>query len=1093
LLSLICFYSSAQASDHRVTINGSGISLKVVFKAIKKQTGFAVMYNTSITMLNQDEKVTVSFKDTPLDDVLSFLLKGRNLSWTYNDDVVVIYKKVEEPSKKNEVDSTVTPSLLTGKVTDAAGSPLPGVTVQVKGSNQGATTDGDGKFTLAKIKNGDVLVISSVGFETRTLEVKGRSVLAQLNVQVSSLDETVVIAYGTTTQRLSTSNIGTIKAKDIEKQPINNPLLALQGRIPGLVVTQANGLPGSQITVRIQGQNSIGNGNDPLYIIDGVPYQSQNLGTFLGSSILGSFRSTAGNPLSFINSADIESIDVLKDADATAIYGSRAANGAILITTKKGAIGSTRVDINLQQGWGQVGRFIDLMNSSEYLLMRKEAKKNDNEPISAADYDLNGLWDTSRYTNWQKTLIGGTAQYSQYSGSVSGGNPNMQYLVGGTFHRETTVYPGSFADTKGSIHFNINGSSNSQNFRLQLTGSYLVNKSNLPTNDLTNHIFLAPVAPPLYNSDGTLNWAPDPNMNGNSSWTNPLSEIYIPFESKTTSLVSNGTVSYRITPQLELKSSFGYTSLVSNQFSASLISSTPPESWPNFFRYALFSSNTSKSWIIEPQLSYLKNIKRGKLELLLGATIQQQDNEGQGIVATGQPNDQLLRSIAASTAIYPNGSDISTYKYVAGFGRLNYNWKDKYIINIVARRDGSSRFGDKNKFHSFASFGGAWIFSQETFFANKISFLSFGKIRGSYGNTGSDQIGNYQYLNLYQPYRTGNPYQGGSALISTGLPNPYLQWEQTRKLQIGLDLGFINNKILINATYVRNRSSNQLLSYNLPIITGFTGIYNNFPALIQNKSLEFSLYTQNIVTKSIKWNSNINLTFPSNKLLEFPDLINSSYNNQLAIGRSLEEGYNFKTYQFYGVDPTTGIYQVYDQHGKPTTTPSYPSDATVFITSKPKLYGGIQQNIEYKGVQLEVFLQFTIQKYFNYLGGATQSLPGHFRRGEGNQPTSLLSRWQKPGDITTIQRFSANDLFYAYSPGDQAYQDVSFLRLKNLSISYDLSEKLVRSLKLNSCRLSLSAQNLITFTKYKGLDPESFNISTLPPLRIVTANLKLGL
>ena len=1055
------------------------------------------MYNTSITMLSQEEKVTVSFNDTPLDEVLSFLLKGRNLSWTYNDDVVVIYKRAEEVPKKNEIaaDSTVTPALLTGKVTDAAGSPLPGVTVQVKGINQGTTTDADGKFVLPKVANGQILVISSVGFETRELIVNGRSILAQLNIDVSKLDETIVIAYGTTTRRLSTSNVSTIKAKDIEKQPVTNPLLALQGRVPGLVVTQSTGMPGTHVTVRIQGQNSIGRGNDPLYVIDGVPYFSQNLGTFQGASILGASinggQLTAGNPLNYVNPTDIESIDILKDADATAIYGSRAANGAILITTKKGHSGATKVDVTLQKGWAEVGHFIDLLDSQQYMEMRREAINNDNATVSSRDYDLNGLWDTTRYTDWQKILIGGTAQHSRYSASVSGGAANTQYLVSGTYNRETTVFPGNFADTKGSVHFSINNTSQNQRFRLQVNSNYMINNSNLPAFDLTPNILLAPVAPALYNVDGSLNWAPDEKANGRSSWINPLAQLYRIYNSKATNLISNAILSYRIMPNLELKSSFGYTNLVANQYSADLIDYVAPENRPNYFRSALFSFNTAKSWIIEPQLSYNRSLGKGAIELLLGGTIQQQDNEGQQIDAVGQPNDQLLRNITAANAIYPSGADISSYKYNAVFGRLNYNWKDKYIINLVARRDGSSRFGDDNKFHNFGSIGGAWIFSEETSIRNNIPFMSFGKLRGSYGSTGSDQIGNYQYLDLYMVYNPGANYQGVISLEPTGLSNPHLRWEETRKLQLGLDVGFISNRILFSATYVRNRSSNQLLSYNLPIITGFVGVTRNFPALVQNIAWEFTVSTENIQNASLKWSTNINLTVPNNKVLSFPDLSTSSYRNRITIGRPLEEGRFFRTYRFYGVDPTSGLYQVYTSDGKPTSTPEPPKDYAVSISSKPRLYGGMQNSLSYKGIQLDFLLQFTIQKYFNFSPGNTRTTPGYFNKGLGNQPVSVLSRWQKPGDITSVERFHYNS---AFAPaGDLAIQDMSFVRLKNLSISYQLSDKLIKKSWIKQCRLFMNAQNVFTITKYDGLDPESFNITTLPPLRVVALGIQLGL
>jgi len=336
-----------------------------------------------------------------------------------------------------------------------------------------------------------------------------------------------VIAYGTTTRRLSTGDVSTVRAADIEKQPVSNPLLALQGRIPGLQITQASGLAGSGVKVRIQGQNSIGFGSDPLYIVDGVPFASQLLPTI--NNILGesgkvnNIPSGTGNPLSFINSSDIESIDILKDADATAIYGSRGANGVILITTKKGKAGQTKVDVNIQRGYGQVTRRLDLLNTQQYLQMRREAFTNDGLAIpttttvpASDNYDLT-FWDQNKSTDWQKVLIGGTARYTDIHGSVSGGNKNITALIGAAYKKETTVFPGDFADQKGSLHVMINNVSENQKFKISLSGNYLIDNNELPGRDLTSAaLSLPPNAPSLYNSDGSLNWATD--ASGSTTW-----------------------------------------------------------------------------------------------------------------------------------------------------------------------------------------------------------------------------------------------------------------------------------------------------------------------------------------------------------------------------------------------------------------------------------------------------------------------------------------------------------------------------------------------------------------------------------------------
>lgn len=1105
ILSLTYGYAQAYTgsqNDHPVTLNGN-TTLRAVFKAIKQQTGFAVMYSTAATALNQDEKVNVNFKETPLDDVLAYVLRGKELEWKYSDDVLVIHKKEPAPEKKIDGDSTVIPAMLTGKITDADGVPLPGATVQVKGTTQGAVTDANGNFALARIPVGSTLIVSSLGYGRREVPVKGQKILMQLNVDVNKLDETEIKGYYTTTQRLTPGNVGVVKGKDIEKQPVSNPLLALQGRVPGLFITQNTGIAGGGVKVRIQGQNSINSGNDPLYIIDGVPINSQLPGTGLdgilgnsGETPLGAVPGT-GNPLSYLNPADIESITVLKDADATAIYGSRAANGAILITTKRGKAGPVRFDLNLQKGWGHVTRKLKMLNTQQYLAMRHEAIRNDNVPILPTDYDINGTWDSTRYTDWQKELIGGTAQYTNINASVSGGTSVAQYLVGGTFHRETTVFPfpKDFADQKGSLHFNISSLSLNQKFRLQLTGNYMVDNNQLPSIDLTQSaIQTEPNAPALYNKEGDLNWAP--NSTGSSTRDNPLTGLYIKYQNKTNNLISNLTLSYDILPGLEIGTSLGYTNMQTKDYSPTPLVSQRPEDRPYIERSAIYGSRSLNSWIIEPLLTYKKQIGKGMLESLLGSTLLQNTGSGESFIGYGYNSDQALPNILSAATIFPGSSFYTQYKYNALFGRINYNLQDRYVINVTARRDGSSRFGTANRFHTFGAVGAAWIFSGTNFILNNLPFLSFGKLRSSYGNTGNDQLTDYSFMSLYNVYFASNPYQGITSLRPAGLSNPYLKWEETKKLQMGIELGFIKDKLLFNATYSRNRSSNQLIPYTLPDITGFGNIIRNFPATVQNINWEFSVNTTDLKIGNIFWTSNVNLTLPQNKLIAFPDLATSPYTNSLIIGKPLNLT---KAYHFLGVDPNTGLYRVADKDGKPTSTPDYLTAANVLINAFPKFYGGWQNTFIFKGIEIDFLLQFAKQIGANVLFNGNSALgPGVFISGASNQPIYVLDRWQKPGDVVQIQKYSTDFLgsltqLSIARGSDAAYTDASYIRLKNLSISWQLPIQWKRVIHLQSCKVYVQGQNLLTFTKYKGIDPENQSTISLPPLRMLTAGIQVGL
>jgi TonB-linked SusC/RagA family outer membrane protein len=1101
-LSFLNAQANNQPPGKHVTLKAQNVAIYDVFKAIFKQTSFKVSYANS--MFDDRQKVSVNFSNTPLAEVMDFLLKGSGMEWTMNEQVIILSKKETETPVKNLGDSTITMTTITGKITDAQGNAIPGATVVVKGTKNGVVTNGDGFFTLPDVKMNSMIVVTSVGYEPREIKVKGKSILTQLNVKVSDLDETVVIGYGTTTRRLSTSNITTIKADVIEKQPVNNPLLALQGRVPGLFVTQSNGLPGSGVIVRVQGQNSISRGSDPLYVIDGIPYTSQLLQSIhttgpLGNS--GSFEyGVNGSPFSFINPADIESIDILKDADATAIYGSRAANGAILITTKKGKPGPTRVHVNLQHGWGKVARRLNLLNSQQYLEMRREALKNDGIDLNTPPYndplyrallfpDL-ALWDTTRYTDWQNELLGGTAQYTDLQISVTGGTTNTNFIIGGGYHRETTVFPGDFTDQKASALFNINHASNNQKFKLQLSGNYLADFNRLPHTDLTfSATHIAPLAPPLYDEDGGLNWTL--SSLGTSTFNNPLALYsYRRYNNTTNNLLSNLLISYQLLPGLEVKSSFGYTDMRTKEITTLPLLSVAPENRPNTSRETQFGNNKIISWNIEPQLNLKKDWNKSKVDILIGATIQQNSSNAQQLHSWGYVSDLVMEDIKAAAGISAMFTGNTVYKYNALFGRFNYNWRDKYILNITGRRDGSSRFGAANRFRNFGAIGAAWLFSNELWTKAKLPFLSFGKLRGSYGSLGSDQLGDYQYLTLYTTIPFVDPYQGSNGLAPSALPNPYLQWEETKKLQFGLELGFVNDKLSVTTNYFRNRSSNQLLSFKTAATTGFENVTSNFPAIVQNQGWEVLLNTANIQIYNLSWNGSLNFTVSKNKLVSFPDIEESPY-RFLSIGESI---YAFKYFHLIGVNEGTGIYQFEDSKGNPTYNPSN-ADTKVSIDPMPQLYGGFQNSISYKGLQLDFLFQFVKQKA---RGNALGFYPGQFSNGFGNQPVSVLNRWQQSGDRAVIQRYNSDGslgtTYFIAEQSDAHWEDASYVRLKNLSFSWQLPNVWKQKMRVQNFRIYIQGQNLLTLTRYTGLDPESGNKGdVLPPLRVVTTGIQVTL
>ncbi|WP_049815593.1 SusC/RagA family TonB-linked outer membrane protein [Niastella koreensis] len=1093
ILFLIAFHVSADGYNQVVTLHKKNAPLTDVFKDIRQQTGYDFFYE--LTWLEKAKPVNINVSNIPLTDALNLCLKDQPLTFTITGTTIVLKPK---PVQLN-VFAANTGFDVHGVVLDENNAPMQSVNIMVKGTDKITSTNNRGEFQIKDVQATTVLVVSSVGYSRQEITVNGKSDLRiQLKVAIGTLDEIQFVAYGTTTKRLNTGNVTTIKASDIEKQPVQNPLLTLQGRVPGLVVIQPSGLAGSSVRIRIQGQNSIANGSEPLYVVDGVPIDPQLPRTgndyVLGSS--GAIFSGWGNPLNYINPSDIESIDILKDADATAIYGSRAANGAIMITTKKGKAGVMKFDLNSQVGFGKMIRRLDMLNTKQYLEMRYEAYANDGidwtSPSISAD-DLK-VWDTTRYTNWQDQLLGGTAKFTNFNTSVSGGAATARYFISGTYHKETSVFPLSedFADRKGTLHFNMDANSMNSKFKLQLSGNFMADNNQLPQNDITQTaLLLEPDAPPLLNADGSINWAPDANGNTTLSDANVMIQRYKKYVNKTYNLVSSLNLGYTIFPRFELRSSFGYNYMQTNDYSPGPLIAVAPELRTTTVRGANFGDRNIQSWIMEPQASYSSKISKGKIELLVGVTLQNKNVNSGYIYGNGQLSDELLNNLYAAANIYKNNSLSSNYKYNAFFGRINYNWSDKYIVNINARRDGSTRFGANNRFHDFGSLGGAWIFSNEKIIRSKAGIISFGKLRSSYGSTGSDQIGDYQYMSLYNLYSNAPvPYQGIAGLIPAGLPNPNLQWEETWKLQAGIDLGFLQDRVIVNVTWVRNRSSNQLLRYSLPNTAGFTSYYVNFPAIIQNRNWEFAVTGKISQGKDFNWTCNVNLTLPKNKLVSFPNLSTSTYASRLIVGEPIDV---LSNYHYLGVAPGSGDYLFSDRNGHPVLEPNTATDRTSLISTFQKLYGGFQNNLTYKSIQLDFLFQFVSQVGYNDVSFWNGSrYPGMFTRGNSNQPVTVLGRWQKVGDKASVAKFSTGEVATVLD-SDHRYTNASFIRLKNLAFYWSLPQKWVDKVHFRSFRIYLHGQNLLTITNYKGLDPETQSMTSLPPLRIWTIGFQAGL
>ncbi|WP_281309750.1 TonB-dependent receptor domain-containing protein [Flavobacterium flavigenum] len=632
--------------------------------------------------------------------------------------------------------------------------------------------------------------------------------------------------------------------------------------------------------------------------------------------------------------------------------------------------------------------------------------------------------------------------------------------------------PGDFLYKKGGAQININHRSADNKFRVTFSGGYTAQNNDLPAFDLTYDArALAPNAPALYDADGNLNWE-------NGTWDNPLRNLNAKFESKTNDLVANTVVSYELLPQLVLKSSFGYTALSTTETRTSPSTIYNPAFNITSDKSAIYVNDTDRSsWIAEPQINWKKQLGSHSLDVLLGATFQQQTTEKLYQSGSGFSSNSLIYNLAAAKFPKILLDEITQYKYQAFFGRLNYSFDSRYILNLTARRDVSSRFGPGNQFAAFGAVGAAWLFYKESLFS-ALPWVSFGKVRASFGTTGNDQIGDYMFLDTYTTASAN--YNNTVGMQPTRLFNANFGWETNKKLEAALELGFLEDRIFTTAAWYRNRSSNQLVGVPLPGTTGFTSLQSNLAATVENSGWEFTLRTVNFNTPHFDWTTSVNLTFARNRLVAFPGLATSTYSQKYRIGAPLNI---LLLYNFKGVNPQTGVYEFEDlnKDGRITS----PEDQQTIADLNPEFFGGLQNQLRYRNWKLDFLFQFVKQDNIKYAMGFAGQMT--------NQPLTAGSSWINAGDTASYQIYTTG-VNSAAVQGDNLYNkstgsitDASYVRLKNISVSY----KVPLSLKSTQCTVSLQAQNLLTFTPYEGGDPEFTFTGYLPPLKVITAGLQL--
>ncbi|MBO9617402.1 MAG: TonB-dependent receptor [Niabella sp.] len=960
---------------------------------------------------------------------------------------------------------------VSGIVTNNKGTALAGVTVAEKNGTNKTQTNASGYFKLENSRDNRVLLFTMVGYTSKEVEVGDAAQIAVvLEQDVLSLSDIVVIGYGTQNRKNLTSSIASVKGADIANVPVTNLDAAMQGKIAGVQVVQNSGAPGDETYIRVRGNGSLFGENRPLYVIDGVPMNNIPA----GASPLGGDgqRITATND---INPNDIESIDVLKDAAATAIYGSRAANGVILITTKKGKPGKSKFNFSMYSGVATVTKRLPLLNNTQYVDLINEERTNAKLP--ADPY----IVKTDTNTNWQDAIFR-PAPISEFNLSVSGGDVKSSHYV-------SVGYLDQTGTVVGQQHFKrINGRANfdfaaTRNFKMgvSINGMHSINNridnSFSGASVLANALIMNPNFP-VYNSDGTYFFDPSRRAANPVMLANMLR-----FVSIVDRYVGNVYGELAITNNLKLRSSFGMDNQIvqDDRYQTTIVNGkTPATGAADYFSQLL--------WLNENTLTYTPKLK-GRHDLVGVIGESQQLTTLRRIGAAGSTSStDLIESVSGFTVRTEASDYRSKSGLVSYFGRLNYSFANRYLVQLAARMDGSSRFGADKRYGFFPTASGAWRISQEAFMQNQ-HFINDLKLRGSIGVSGSQEGLGSDFPSL-ATYAAGANYGNEAGIAKASLSNKDLSWEATTQSNLGLDLTFLDSRINITVDAYNKATNKLIFKLELPYTSGFTRTNGANIGKMVNKGLDVNISTENIRGK-FSWVTNYNMSFNRNKITYLPEVVegdptSSDFTESLpgvygtiqptSIFRVGSSVGSFFGYNSLGVDPATGnmIYQDVNNDGKITA-----ADRVIIGNALPKFTGGFTNNFSYKGFDLSIFFNFS---YGNQVYNQTRAILERMA-GFNNGNTNTLNRWTTSNTNTKVPIAVFNDpviLPNSTSNGVMSQrwvEDGSFVRLKNLTLSYTLPKALISRVKLSNVKVYVSGTNLALWTKYSGYDPESQNQS----------------
>ena len=1004
---------------------------------------------------------------------------------------------------------------ISGTIKDAKGESIPGVGVLVKGTTRGTATDADGKFQLAA-STGEILVATFTGYKNQEVTIGAETTLDIILQEDGTLDEVVVIGYGTQNKRDVIGSIAQVKGSDIKNVPSPSFDAALQGRAAGVQIVQSSGVPGSAVRMRIRGQASVSGNSEPLYIVDGVPVTT---GDF--SKRDGSANSTNSNALADLNPNDIESIEILKDAGAAAIYGSRAANGVVLITTKRGKAGKTAFDAGYYYGINQVTRKLPFINAAEQLTLIEEGYRNANGGLPMpANFGLGrgltvgSIVENKYSTNWfDQVLRQGYVQEANIN--ARGGNEKTRFYTGVSYRDEDSFFKGNnYKRISGRLNLD-NSASDKLDIGTQISVTGTTNNQ-VPNVWGTVNSSALPFFP-IKNADDT--YFGNTDAQGQNTGANPVAQMQNSFVTKGYRVLANAYANYKITKDLVLRAEFGSdfynqydeilfsghnrTFITFDYKDVSAIAITLPDTsrYPKPLPRVRAGSFEERrlnvfNWNTNITLTYNKTFAEvHRFDVLGGFQAQQSAQRTTGVYTNGNAGfaDPYFNNAVGGLQIFDknlvNGYPVmggynadldNRYNFASFFGRLMYKYGEKYLASASIRTDGSSRFGPDRQFGTFYSFSAGWIINEESFLKD-VEFIDMLKLRASLGVTGNSEIGNFNYLGTFG---SSGGYLGQPGLYPSRISNPDLGWEKNRNLDLGIDFALFKGRISGSVSYFNKRSSDILFADPIQSSVGQTAVLRNTGIVIRNQGVEFNVATKNLGFESpIQWTTDFNISTVGNEVLSTGDLPVEAFaaglgESRLIVGYPVGQGFMM---QSAGVDPADGREMfVNPKDGSRNNKIGVENTDWRVPVGRPfpRFSGGMMNTVSYKGFDLSILLTYQY-------GNTVFDNEAKFQIGEvanNAQRRAVLNRWQspeKPGDGKTPGIFTSGPGSGRGLNSDRFMYDASFLRLRTATLAYNLPKGIVEKAKLTSVRLYITGQNLFVITKYPGWDPEFVNTANV--------------